>query len=310
MKEYAHFWFEASDGEKVFMHVWDNVESPKGIVQIIHGMAEHGKRYEDFALFLNRQGYIVYADDHRAHGKTAKKVERIGKMKSSDFMRIVQDEIEISEMIKKKYKLPLYLVGHSFGSFITQRYIIERSDLTEKVVLVGSGSARRFQSTVMSWLSNVMVWLKGEYYCSPFLEKCVLGSFDKRIPDAKTPYDWVCKNEEVLEKYSQDPFCGAVFSIGYYNGLAINFKKMYTSKFLSKIKSDLPIFIVAGSEDPVGEYGKALERLILLYKKNGIRNVHSKFYEGMRHEILNEQGKREVYNDIHHFLTNTKMGEM
>lgn len=302
MNKYSHFWFEASDNEKIFIHVWDSVNNPKGIVQLIHGMAEHGKRYEDFAMYLNEQGYIVYADDHRAHGNTAKTVEHIGKMKATDFMRIVQDEIEISEMLKKKYDLPLYLIGHSFGSFITQRYMIKRSDLPEKVVLVGSGSAKKLESTAMALLSKMMILVKGEYYCSPFLEKCVLGGFNKRIPNAKTPYDWVCKNEKVLNEYGQDSFCGAIFSIGYYNGLAINFKKMYTSKMLSKIKNDLPIFVIAGSEDPVGGYGKALERLIHLYKKNGLSGVQAKFYEGMRHEILNEAGKKEVYEDIVQFL--------
>lgn len=302
MGKYTHFWFEASDQQKLFVHVWDDVEKPKGIVQIIHGMAEHGKRYEDFALFLNQQGYIVFADDHRAHGMTAQTIEQLGKMQTTDFMRIVDDEIEISEMLKAKYQLPIYLVGHSFGSFITQRYIIERSDIPKKVVLVGSSSTRKLQVLSLGAFSQLLVWLKGEYYCSPFLEKCVLGSFNKRIPDAKTPFAWVCKNEVILEKYDQDPFCGANFSIGYYNGLAQNFKKMYTKQSLSKIKRNLPILIVAGTEDPVGEYGTALNRLINLYQKNGLANVNSHFYEEMRHEVLNETAKAEVYNDIYTFL--------
>lgn len=298
----SHFWFTASDKAEIFVHIWDCVDKPRGVVQLIHGMAEHGKRYEDFALYLNKQGYIVYADDHRGHGRTAESIKRIGKMKSSDFMRIVQDEIELSEMVKQKYKLPLYIIGHSFGSFITQRYIIERSDLPEKVVLVGSGSASKIESTVMAWLSSLMILFKGEEHCSPFIEKCVLGSFNQRIPDAKTPYDWICENETVREQYGQDPFCGASFSSGYYKGLAINFKKMYTSKRLSKIKSALPILVVTGSEDPVGEYGKAVERLVQLYKKNGLSNVRTQTYQGMRHEILNETGKVEVYQDISDFL--------
>lgn len=296
--KYHHFWFVASDQEKIFMHVWDDVENARGVVQLVHGMAEHGKRYEHFASFLNACGYIVYADDHRGHGMTARTIDKIGEMKTTDFMRIVADEIEVSEMLKAKYQLPLYVIGHSFGSFITQRYMIERSDLPSHVILIGSGSANKLQAVSAELLSGALKLFKGEKSRSVLLEKCVLGNFNARIPDAKTPYAWVCSDENELQKYATDPFCGAVFSIGYYNGLAHNLKKMYSQSQLVKINKRLPITILAGSEDPVGGYGKALKRLNSLYQKAGLQHVYSKFYEKMRHEILNEIGKEEVYDDI------------
>lgn len=299
---YHHFWFEASDRKELFVHVWDGVENPQGIVQIIHGMAEHGKRYEAFAQFLNKHGYIVYADDHRGHGMTEQTVEAIGEIKSSDFMRIVQDEIEISEMLKEKYQLPIQIVAHSFGSFIAQRYMIERSDLPKRVFLIGSGSAHALEARAAELLSKVVMMFKGEMYRSRFVEYCVLGQFNARIPDAKTTYAWVCSDERELQKYIEDPFCGASFSVGYYHGLAHNLKKMYSYKQLSKIKKELPIVILAGNEDPVGGYGKALERLSLLYKKAGLKFISSKYYAQMRHEILNEIGKETVYEDIIHML--------
>lgn len=297
-----NFWFTASDGKEIYVHTWFDVVNPKGLVQLIHGMGEHGKRYENFARFLNQQGYLVFASDHRGHGETAQGIENIGKIKRDEFRKMKDDEIELSEMMKKQYHLPLYLIAHSFGSFIAQRYIIHRSDLPAKVILIGSGSASRWQTIPGSVVTGLVTYLKGDYYRSYLVEKMVLGDFNRRISNPKTIYDWINSDEVELEKYIQDPYCGAEFSVGYYHALATGLSQMYTQRSLRKIRKDLPIYIIAGTEDPVGVYGKALERLIRLYKRVGLVNVTSKFFLQMRHEILNEKHKERVYADIQQYL--------
>ncbi|MGL4662198.1 MAG: alpha/beta hydrolase [Culicoidibacterales bacterium] len=296
------FWFEASDGERIYIHEWVDVENPRGIIQLIHGMGEHGRRYADFAHFLNQQGYLVFADDHRGHGKTAGKIENIGKIKRTDFRRMKDDEIELSEMLKMKYSLPLYLIAHSFGSFIAQRYIINRSDIPEKVILIGTGSASRKQTIPGGMLAGLISCVKGDYHHSALMEKFVLGDFNDRIISSRTEYDWINSDEIEIDKYIADPYCGAEFTIGYYYSIAKGLRNMYTAKRLKKIKRDLPIYILTGEDDPVGEYGKTVNKLIKCYEKVGLCKVESKIFPNMRHEILNEKNKQIVYEDIKLYL--------
>jgi len=134
---------ESFDGNKIYCCEWNDVENPVGVVQIIHGMAEYVKRYDDFARFLNKHGFIVFGDDHRAHGKTAGSIENIGKYEGGNlFFDTVQDEVLFSKMLKEKYNLPLFVFGHSYGSFITQRYI-ESCDLYERAILSGSAYMKK-----------------------------------------------------------------------------------------------------------------------------------------------------------------------
>lgn len=294
-------WLEMRDQKKLFIHTWTDVKQPKGIVQIVHGMAEHGARYDDFACFLNEQGYIVFADDHRGHGETSGYAAQ-GKLDRECFETIVDDEIEISRYLIKEYQLPLFLIGHSFGSLVSQRYIIKESSLPNKVVLVGSGSASVAETKALQWFSSIAMKFKGETGHSPFIEKLAIGSFNRRIKHPQSEFDWVSADSEVVGKYIADQFCGAPFSTGYYYSLAKGLSKMYQANVLKGIRQDLPILIVSGVEDPVGKYTKGVKRLSEKYVAAGVQSVELKLYDKMRHEILNEKEHQLVYADIATFL--------
>lgn len=302
MENINNFWLRSNDGTEIYIHAWIEVKEARGIIQIVHGMGEHGARYTEFARYMNQRGYLVFASDHRGHGKTAQGIENIGKIKKTDFVRMKDDEVELSEMLKKKYNLPIYLIGHSFGSLLSQQYMKENSELLEKVVLIGSTSARRWQMIPGMLLTNIVIALKGDEYRSKVIEKLALGDFNKRIKNIRTPYDWLNSNRNEVDKYIADPYCGGQFSVGYYNGLAKALANMYQEKNLRKIKSELPILIIAGEEDPVGEYGRALQWLAKRYKKVELTDVTVYFFPKMRHEILNETNKHSVYQMIYHFI--------
>lgn len=297
------FWFSASDGHELFVSVWSDVLAPKGIIQIIHGMAEHGKRYEEFAKFLNSKGYIVFADDHRGHGKTAKTIDALGYIGEDGFERIVQDEYELTEHFKKQYNLPLIIVSHSFGSFVAQRYCILHSEAIEGITYIGTTAGRSTLSYVLAKVARAQIFVsrKGEAQKSNLLNFLASGSFNKRT-EKVTNVDWLAKNSKTVTDYINDPYCGTVFTAGFYYHLSKGLSKMYNKKVLSNIRKDLPILILGGEEDPVGGYGKFFIKLKEYYQRVGIQNVSCTIYKDMRHEILNEEDNIRVYKKISSFI--------
>ena len=196
---------------------------------------------------------------------------------------------------------PTFIFSHSMGSFMCQDYIQIYTEHVSKVVLCGSG-AKNPAVPVGFQLAKLIVHKKNREKKAGFLNKLMFGGFNKRIKHPKTGYDWLSYNEENVAKYIEDPLCG----FGPNNGFCYEFLKgmarLHKKKFLRKIRKDLDIFIISGEEDPVTGYGKSVGKLHDMYIKLGVKNVETKIYKGMRHEILNENNKQEVYEDIANFF--------
>ncbi len=293
------YFMKVQDGKEVYIHCWDGVESPKGILQIFHGMAEHGKRYEDLAQFLNQKGYIVYADDHRGHGKTAGAIEEIGYIGFDGFNNIVLDEYELTRAIKSKYpNLPIVILGHSFGSFIAQDYITRYSDEISGVILSGSSMKVGTEVMVGKTLATIQKRIYKDRSKAILLNLLSFGTYNKKIDNPKSVFAWISRDEEQVKKYEEDPMCGTLFTVGFYYYFLKALTEIYKPRKLLRIPKTLPIKIISGAADPVGEYGIGVERLYNMYKELGIRDLNVKLYPGARHEIINEINKDEVYNDI------------
>lgn len=293
------FFFDAKDNKKIHTYVWNKTDDPKGIVQILHGMAEHGGRYADFAAFLNRNGFIVYANDHRGHGKTAQNPDEIGIIGQNGFELIISDAYVLFKMIKSKYPdLPVFILGHSFGSFLAQSFVIRYGSETEGVILSGSAKQDGPEIALGRVVASIQRIIFGENKKSYLIDKLGFGSYNKRIPDAKSKFAWLSHDNNEVEKYENDPLCGNVFSIGFYYYFFKALKGLYHYDKLAGIPKTLPVFIVSGDEDPVGDYGKRVSALYDFYRKSGFSNVQIKLYPGKRHEILNETGRQEAYDDI------------
>ena len=256
-------------------YLWDDVSSPKAVIQIVHGMQEHASRYDHFAKYLNKNGFIVFATDHRGHGKTAGDVKLLGHTNSDIFKEVVSDQIIITEKLKNRFNLPVYIVGHSFGSFVTQRYI-QICNLTTKAVIVGSAYTNTLLNKMGLMVANLSALIKGNHAQAKLVEKLSFGSYAKKFENG----NWLCSDEKQYEQYKLDPYCGTPFPYCFYKSMLKNIVNNY--KHLDKISKNQKVFLVAGDSDPVGGYGK-------LYK-NG------------RHEILNETFKEDVYKDIVDFL--------
>ena len=297
--------FKASDGKKVNVYCWDKTKTPKAVVQIFHGMAEHAGRYEEFANFLNSNGIVVYANDHRGHGKTSASEKELGYLGKDGFNRVVMDEIEISMYIKDKYpEIPLFIFAHSLGSFVAQDYITRLPNI-EGVILCGSAAQVGFEFRLSKLIAYIQMKLIGEEAKSNLLHKLGFLWFNKRIPNAKSLLAWLSSDDEEVNKYIRDKHCGFVCTASFYYYLSNALIGMYNKNKLSKIDNTLPIFIISGEEDPVGKYGKRVVQLHDIYIKMGIKNVKLRLYKDMRHEILNERNRQIVFEDVLYWVENT-----
>lgn len=289
--------FTSFDNTILQAYVWDDVKMPKGVVQIVHGMAEHARRYDDFAKFLNANGYIVFADDHRAHGNTEKKND-IGYHAGDIYGDSVKDELFITKYLSEKYALPVVFLGHSYGSFIGQRYL-ENDSAAVGVIL--SGSARQPGVVVGAGklFSNAITKMKGEQAKGKFMDKVAFGSFNKPFKKEGHNFAWLSRDVDQVKKYCYDEQCGYVMSNNFYKCFMNGLSKVYKKENLAKVNKDRPIAIFSGENDPVGgKNASNVKKLAEMYKGLGVKNVSIKIYKDCRHEILNELNNKEVYKDM------------
>ena len=270
----------------------------KGTIEIIHGMAEHRKRYDAFASFLATQGYITYIYDQRGHGETAGSIENVGYMSDIDNFKVLVDDARIvSEYIKAENpNLPIFVFGHSMGSFITQRFSELYGKTINGAILCGSNYTKSGLYSIGILIAKIITKAKGRTYHSKFVTDLSFGSYNKPFKPNRTDFDWLSVNTENVDKYIADEYCGTMFSVSYFLDLLRGFKDISSS--YEVISPDLPMYLISGSDDPVGNMSKGVIKLEKALKKNFIKDVSMKLYQGKRHEILNEDNKEEVYEDV------------
>ena len=291
------------DGTEVFVRSWADVTEPRGILQIAHGMAEHSGRYERFARFLNKQGFVVVAGDHRGHGQTG---ERSGVMgyfaEENGFDKVVDDLYSIHNWAEKENpNLPYFLMGHSMGSFLARRYLQKYGNTLAGAILMGSGGdpgvAAKAGKLIARWQMK-----KDPTLPSPLLDKLSFGSFNKGIKNAKTKFDWLSRDNKEVQKYIEDPHCGIVCSSGFFLDLFTGLELIHSPDLIRLIPKEIPILVVSGAADPVGKNGAGIRQFVGQLKEQNIRNIKMKLYPNARHELLNEINKDEVMQDLFSWL--------
>lgn len=288
----------AKDGHVISIYSWDKVENPRAVLQIFHGMSEHAGRYHRFAKQLNSQGIVVFGDDHRGHGKTAALNGRLGVIGKDGFYNIVEDEYMITKMLKEKYPdTPIYIFAHSFGSFVGQEYITKYGGEINGIILCGSAAQIGAEFKLAKILASIQIKLFGEEKQAKLLDKLSFGGYNKKI-DISDGSSWLSRDSKEVIKYSNDSDCGFTCSIGFYYYFTDGLLNLYRKDKLANIPKTLPINIIAGQEDPVGQYGKKVEQLYDIYKDLGLSDLNIKLYKDGRHELLNELNREEVLEDI------------
>ncbi len=292
---------KAIDGYSLDLHIFE-VESPKAVVQIAHGMEEHQERYEDFVKFLNENGFSVVSADMRGHGENAEELGHFSEKKGDKLL--ISDQKQIRDFIAENFKgLPIYLFAHSMGTIISRVVLQTYSKKYDKVVLSGY-PAYQTGASFGVFLTDVLQLFRGAKYKSKLIEKLGVGVFNNDIKNPRTKMDWVCANEETVDKYLDDPLCGVGFTVSAFNNLFDLVVKMNKPDEYKNINKQLPLLLIAGKDDPCtkGDKGRAESRKLL--EKAGFENIKQITYSGMRHEILNEKENDKVYNDILIFYNN------
>ena len=300
------FYFASRDGEhKIHAIKWiPDVEKPVCILQIVHGMAEYIDRYDEFAHFLAERGILVVGDDHLGHGKTVKPGELFGYFCKEDAPTVlVRDEHRLKKIMQKQYEdIPYIILGHSMGSFITRNYLLKYSAGLNGAMIVGTGMQSKPALVAALVLSSLQKMIFGDKHVAQLINLMSFGTYTKRIKSPKTPMDWLSRNEDNVRRYVKDPMCGFVFTV---NGFQTLFKLIYNlhdQEKLRKMPKNLPVFFLSGQDDPVGDYGKGVERVYQSFKEIGMENVHMKLYPHDRHELLNEVDREDVYGDIYRWI--------
>lgn len=300
----TEFVLTAEDGHRIALRRWIPVGRVQALVQISHGMIEHSARYDRFARALVERGFAVQAHDHRGHGKSASDTDALGILAEEEgFLRVVQDlKICIDKFIADLPGLPLFLFGHSFGSFISQSYIENYGSGLSGCVLSGSAGPRPALVGLGRLTSELFRLVCGKKRRSALLNKLIFFSYNKKIKPKRTESDWLSRDESEVDAYVSDPFCTFVPSVSFFCDLMKGLKTIHRADNMSRIPHGLPVLLCAGTGDPVGNYGKSVQQLYDIYQKNGMADVEMKLYPGARHELLNEINKDEVTTDILNWL--------
>jgi alpha-beta hydrolase superfamily lysophospholipase len=270
----------SADGTQIATYAWSDVDGdPIGAVQIAHGLAEHGERYDRFATALNAAGFLVFAIDHRGHGRTGQ--DDLGDLGNAGFDGLIADVVEYGASIGAAHEgLPVFLVGHSMGSFAAQVAIIDHADLYAGVVLTGS--------TALDVLAAGMAESD---------ESAGLQAFNVGF-EHRTGYEWLSRDDAEVDEYVADPWCGFDVPEATMPLLFAPAGRLADPEVLAGIRSDLPILIASGDADPLAGGGELIELLGQRYRDAGVSDVTVKLYPGARHEILNEINRDEVTADI------------
>ncbi|HZH60967.1 MAG TPA: alpha/beta hydrolase [Metabacillus sp.] len=298
-------WLSMSDAHQVYICKWEeNTVKPKAVVQIAHGMAEHIRRYEPFATFLNSKGIIVIGHDHRGHGQTGEKTGAYGFFaEKNGFERVVDDMKEVYDHIKDQYpELPVFLMGHSMGSFLVRRFLQRFQLGLCGVILSGTGGNPGFILKIAKKLAKLQVKKWGNRAESPFLHKLTTGGNNKKFKNANTDYEWLTRDPEHVMAYINDPYCGKVGTTGFFQDLYYGLDMIHQDEQIEKMEKDVPLFLFSGDMDPVGSYTKGVVSMIKQLRQHGIHHIDYRFYENGRHEMLNEVNRQEVFHDIYQWI--------
>lgn len=274
---------------------------PRGVVQLVHGMAEHISRYDDFARFLAAQGFLVGGHDHIGHGSTATTAAERGVVDADAGAQAMIDDVQQMRLMLAQQVVPgtpYFLFGHSMGSLVVRSYLPQYGEGLTGAIICGTANESTVVSAAGNQLARLMARVRGNDYQSGLLHSLADGAYSRAIKDARTPFDWLSRDPQVADEFMADETTGFMFGAGAYAALTELAHRAASPKTLAATPHALPLLYIAGEADPVGKCGKGVAKAAEAMEQAGAQDVTLKLYPDMRHEILNEYGKEEVYRYI------------
>ena len=282
---------------------WEPDGDVKGVVQILHGIAEYAERYQGFAAYLNSLGYLVVADDHMGHGKSGGE-DCVQGYFYGGWFSAVEDSYQLMGQTKAEFPdVPYILFGHSMGSFMARTMLIKYPDCgLSAAVICGTGWMPEAVLQVGSAVAKLVCRFGDEKKPNGLLHKLMFGSYNNRVEHVRTDFDWLNRDSTQVDRYIADPLCGFPETAGLARDMLTGILFIQKNDNLSKMNMDLPVFFIAGGDDPVGDYGDGVRKAAEKFQNAGVKNVSCTIYPLCRHEILNEINNKEVYKDIRQWI--------
>lgn len=292
-------YFDSCGAGRIHVNRWEPVQTPLGVIQIVHGIADYAERYDDFAHFLTRHGFLVVAEDHMGHGRSGGS-ECVRGYFNGGWFKAVEDTYQLLQMTLEEFpNIPYILFGHSMGSFMSQTIMQMHPDSgISACILCGSGWQSEVALSAGLRICNAACRIYGEKVPSPRLQALVFGAYNLRIERPRTPYDWVNRNHRAVDALIADPLRSDAITAGLMRDMLTGITFIQQKDNLNQMNKDLPVLLISGGDDPVGTYGDGVRRIEENFEAVGMQSVTCKIYPLCRHEILNEINKSEVYNDI------------
>ncbi|MBR5637464.1 MAG: alpha/beta fold hydrolase [Pseudobutyrivibrio sp.] len=302
--------FNSADGHSVIhCRKWIPDGEPVAVLQLVHGMLEYIERYDEFATFLAEKGYVVVGHDHIGHGHSVASDEELGVMTGkhpSDDM--VEDIYTHYSMTRKAYpSLKYFILGHSMGSYMLRKFLSVKAAYIEAMsgaIIMGTGQEPAATCTAGLAVISILSFFRGKNYRSKLVQNMSYSKPYKQYDCYGNDYgnSWLTKDVRAVEKYYNDPYCTFMFTVNAYKGLAEAVKYDGTAECVSKMRTSMPLLVVSGDSDPVGNLGEGTTQVAEAFKRAGIKDVALKLYKGDRHEILHEMDKEQVFEDLYQWL--------
>ncbi len=297
----SEFYYPSHDGlTKIHATAWEPEGDPVAVLQICHGMCEHMGRYAPFATYLAEHGYYVVGNDHLGHGASVVSDEKHGYFADPNGNECVIEDIHtLRTTTQEKFPdLPYFMLGHSMGSFLVRQYIEDYGKGLSGVIIMGTGSQANITLAMGKRMCKRSARKHGWDYRDARIERMAFGRYNKQFEPARTPSDWLTKDEAIVDSYKDDPWCSFTFTVNAYYHMFSGIQLAQKMSRMEKIPNRLPMFLVSGALDPVGANGKGVTKAYKAYKRANMSDIMMQLYEDDRHEILNELDRDEVFADL------------
>ena len=292
--------FSSADGiHTVVGTLWRPVGEPRGVVQIAHGMVDHVNRYAGLAEALCARGFAVGGVSHLGHGKSAGETDDLGFFAARDGIDyVLTDMHRMTEYLKGEFPgLPVAVLGHSMGSFITRLYVERYAGDISACVIHGTGGPNPALPAGKA-LAALIRLFRGPRFRSEFLKNLTFAGYNSRFPKEEGAEAWLTRDAKAREAYRADPLCSFTFTVAAYQDLFRLVGKSNAAAWFRQYPKDLPTLVIAGDMDPVGAYGKGPTYVYNKLKAAGVTSVDLKLFPGARHELFNETCRDEVFAAI------------
>ena len=292
-----------SDGLEISVLTCTPQKGARGIVQLVHGMCEHKERYIPFMEFLAEEGYASIIHDHRGHGESVRSSEDLGYFYEGGYMALINDIKAVNSLAREENPgLSVVLMGHSMGSMAVRSYLKRYEDTVQALIVCGSPSFNK-AAGLAKWITKLYSVIAGERHRPDLIQRLAFGSFNRRFGKVDSHNAWVCSDPEIVREYDRDPLCNFQFTNDGFINLFSLMEDAYATDGWEVHNPEMPILFISGAEDPCLVSGHKFRQAVHAIRKAGYTNVRAKLYQGMRHEILNETGKRQVWEDVAKFIS-------